>query len=135
MASIARGHPHLQTLSGPASRPCSTGSSPSPSEATTPHRTPDQNQSRQRAVHHTSGGTVFACLNAGYQYTPRRPRFYPRAYCTTVWCSRQHWRCWRCGFMTGGQSPTPRRCVSPAAWPRSLWPSHGRCQTAVPHVC
>jgi hypothetical protein len=80
----------MQTRSGPVYRPCSTGSSPSPSEATTYHRTPDQNQSRQRAVHHTSGCTVFACLNAGHQYTPRLPRFCPRAYRAAVWCSRHN---------------------------------------------
>jgi hypothetical protein len=78
----------MQTRSGHAYRPCSTGSSPSPSDATTHHRTPDQNQSRQRAVHHTSGCTVLACLNAGHQYTLLRPRFYPCAYRAAVWCSR-----------------------------------------------
>jgi hypothetical protein len=91
-ASIARGHPHIQTRSGPIYPPCSTGSSPSPSDATTHHRTPDQNQSRQRAVHHTSGCTGFACLNVGYQYTPRRPCFCPHAYRTAVWHSRHNYR-------------------------------------------
>jgi hypothetical protein len=68
------GNGDVQTRSGRCYRPCSTGSSPSPSDATTPHREPDQNQSRQRAVHHTSGCTVLACLDAEHQYTPTDPK-------------------------------------------------------------
>jgi hypothetical protein len=71
------GNGDVQTRSGRYYRPCSTGSSLSPSDATTHHRTPDQNQSRQRAVHHTSGCTVFACLDAEHEYTPLTPKFLP----------------------------------------------------------
>jgi hypothetical protein len=62
----------IQTWSGRLFKTCSTGSSPSPSDATTHHLRPDQNQSRQRAVLHTSVCTVLACLNAGPQYKPRQ---------------------------------------------------------------
>jgi hypothetical protein len=71
------GNGTVQTRSGRCYRTCSTGSSPSPSEATTPHRTPDQNPSRQRATPHTSGCTVFACLDAEHEYTPLPPKFLP----------------------------------------------------------
>jgi hypothetical protein len=47
------------------------------SDATTHHRTPDQNQSRQRAVLHTSVCTVLAYLDAAQEYTPLAPKFLP----------------------------------------------------------
>jgi hypothetical protein len=71
------GNGNVQTRSGRFYRTCSTGSSPSPSEATTHHHKPDQNQSRQRAAPHTSGCTVLACLDAEHEYTPLPPKFLP----------------------------------------------------------
>ena len=71
------GNGDVQTRSGRCYRTCSTGSSPRPSDTTTHHRKPDQQQSRQRAVHHTSGCTVFACLDAEHKYTPLTPKFLP----------------------------------------------------------
>ena len=71
------GNGDVQTRSGRFYRPCSTGSSPSPSEATTHHRMPDQNQSRQRAAPYTSGCTVLACLDAEHEYTLLTPKFLP----------------------------------------------------------
>jgi hypothetical protein len=68
-ASMIQGRPCMQTRSGHLSRSGSTGSSLSPSDATSHHLTPDQHQSRQRAVLHISLCTIFACLNAGHQYT------------------------------------------------------------------
>jgi hypothetical protein len=68
--SIAKGNQRIQTRSGLLKKPSSTGSP-------------------QRAIHHTSGCTVFACLDRGQQYTLRRPRFSPRAYRAVVWGSRQ----------------------------------------------
>jgi hypothetical protein len=57
----------IQTCSGHLLRTCSTGSSPSPSAATTHHLRPDQHQSRQRAVLPTSVCTVLTYLHAGQQ--------------------------------------------------------------------
>lgn len=88
--SITKGNQRIQTRSGLLKTPSSTGSPLSPSEATSHHHTPDQNQSRQRAVHHTSGCMVFACLNADQQYTLPRPRFCPQAYRVAVWRSRHN---------------------------------------------
>ena len=71
------GNGEVQTRSGRCYRTGSTGSSPSPSDATTQHRTPDQHQSRQRAAPHTRGGTVIACLDAEHDYTLLTPTFLP----------------------------------------------------------
>jgi hypothetical protein len=90
-ASMVKGSPCLQTRSGPLERSGSTGSSLRPSDATSQHLTPDQNQFRQRAVLHTSRCTVVACLNAGHQYTLLRPRFCQQAYCVAVWNSRHNY--------------------------------------------
>jgi hypothetical protein len=75
--SLARGNQIIQTRSGCLSRSCSTGSAPNLGVATTRHRTPDQNQSRQRAVLHTSLCTVLACLDIGRDYSARSPLFLP----------------------------------------------------------
>ena len=85
---MAKGNQRIQTRSGLLKKPSSTGSPLSPSEATSHHHTPDQNQSRQRAVHHTSGCTVLACLDRGQHYTLWGPRFCSRAYRAAVWGSR-----------------------------------------------
>jgi hypothetical protein len=87
--SRVKGHPCLQPRSGHLLRSGSTRSSLSPSAATSPHLTPDQHQSRQRAVLHTSLCTVFACLNAGHQYTSLCPRCCQQAYRVAVWNSRK----------------------------------------------
>src|SRR6266498_5967160 len=39
-----------------------------------------------------------------------------------------------CWLSRGSQSPPLWECVSPEAWPRSLWPSNVVCKTAVPRV-
>jgi len=89
-ASIATGPPGMQTRSGHRERSGATGSSLAPSDATSQHITPDQNQARQRAVLHTSLCTVFACLKAGHQSPSGHPRFCPQAYRVAVWNSRHN---------------------------------------------
>jgi hypothetical protein len=88
--SIARGQHSTQTWSGLLQRTSSPGPPPSPSEAANHDITPAQNPSRQRAVHHTSVCTLFACRPARQQDTARAPRFCLQADRITVWESRQN---------------------------------------------
>src|SRR5262245_55348411 len=68
------GHGEVQTRSGRFYRTCSTGSSPSPSEATTHHRKPDQTQSRHRAAPHTR----IARSSLAWVSCPARAKFYAK---------------------------------------------------------
>jgi hypothetical protein len=87
-AAGASGRCHGQTRSGHLVGTCSTGASPTPRDATTPHRRPDQHQSRPRAVLYTRVCTVFAGLDPRQDDTPRHPRGCPHAYRAAVWSSR-----------------------------------------------
>jgi hypothetical protein len=90
MTSDLSGNGEGQTRSGRFADPGATGASPSPSEATTPHRTPDQHPSRPRA------GLPPRCARSSLVWPARRRIAHwhqgccPHAYRIAVWPSRHH---------------------------------------------